>query len=133
MYSMATVSFSEIWNGKSWRDATVPMPGGGIYSSQLSGVSCAAVNRCVAVGDIELYLKGVSTERAAAVTWNGKSWAVTGVPAPGKGKASLFNDVTCLSPADCVAVGQVGPAGSANSTGLSGFWNGMSWRLVAAK
>jgi len=56
---------------------------------------------------------------------------VTSVPAPGKGKSSLFTDVTCLSATDCVAVGQVGPAGSANdtSTALSGFWNGKSWRL----
>ena len=43
----------------------------------------------------------------------------------------MFTDVTCLSATDCVAVGQLGPAGSANdtSTALSGFWNGKSWRL----
>lgn len=134
MYSTATVSFSKIWNGKSWRDATVPLPGGGVNSSHLWGVSCAAVNRCVAVGDIELYPpRGVSTERAAAVTWNGKAWAVTSVPGPAKGKASLFQDVTCLSAADCVAVGQTGPAGSATGTALSGFWNGKRWRLVTAR
>lgn len=133
MYATATVSFSEIWNGKSWRDAPVPLPGGGTGSSHLWGVSCAAVNQCVAVGDIESYLKGASTRRAAAVTWNGKAWTVTGVPGPGNGKASVFNDVTCLSTADCVAVGQAGPAGSTNGAGLSGFWNGKSWRLVAAK
>jgi hypothetical protein len=132
MYSTATASFSEIRNGKSWRDASVPLPGGGTDSSHLWGVSCAAVNRCVAVGDIESYLKGATTERTAAVTWNGKAWTVTGVPGPGKGKASLFKDVTCLSAADCVAVGQAGPAGSSNGTGLSGFWNGKSWRLVTA-
>ncbi|HMD91168.1 MAG TPA: hypothetical protein VKG80_00850, partial [Trebonia sp.] len=126
--------FSEIWNGTSWRDAAVPLPGGGTNSSDLSGVSCAAVNRCVAVGDIELYpLKGVSTERAAAVTWNGKAWTVTGVPSPGKGNASLFQDVTCLSATDCVAVGQAGPAGLPNGTALSGFWNGKRWRLVTAR
>lgn len=40
--------------------------------------------------------------------------------------------VTCLTASDCVAVGQVGPTGSTNVTGLSGFWNGKTWRLVAA-
>ena len=105
-------------------------PLAGVNSSRLWGVSCAAAGRCVAVGDIELYQKGAGTERVAAVTWNGKAWAVTGVPGPGKGKASLFKDVTCLSAADCVAVGQAGPAGSATGTGLSGFWNGKSWRLA---
>jgi hypothetical protein len=134
MYSTATVSFSKIWNGKTWRNAAVPLPGGGVNSSHLWGVSCAAMNRCVAVGDIQLYPpKGASTERAAAVTWNGKAWTVTSVPAPGKGKASLFQDVTCLSAAHCVAVGQAGPAGSATGTALSGFWNGKRWRLVTAR
>jgi hypothetical protein len=75
----------------------------------------------------------VSTQRAAAVTWNGKAWTATGVPAPGKGKASLFQAVTCLSAADCVAVGQAGPAGSATGTPLSGFWNGKRWHLVTAR
>ena len=116
------VSFSEIWDGKSWRYAT--MPGGGANS-----VSCAAASRCVAVGDTE----SGGTQRAAALTWNGKAWAVTRVPAQGKGQASIFLDVTCLSAADCVAVGQAGPPGSPNTTGLTGFWNGKSWRLVTAQ
>ena len=135
MYSTATVSFSEIWNGKNWRDAAVPLPGGGTSSSHLWGISCATVNRCVAVGDTELYVKGVNTGKPAAVIWNGKTWTVTAIPGPGKSKRSLFEDVTCLSAADCVAVGQMGPAGSPNATGtgLSGFWNGKSWRLVAGE
>jgi hypothetical protein len=133
MFATATASFSGIWNGNSWRDATVPLPGGGTSGSMLSGVSCAAANRCVAVGAIQSYRTGSST--AAAATWNGNAWTVTSVPAPGKDKSSLFEDVTCLSATDCAAVGQVGPAGSANvtSTALSGFWNGKRWRLVAAK
>ena len=130
MYATATAAFSEIWNGRSWRDATVPLPGGGINSSHLWGVSCAAASRCVAVGDTEVYLKGGSTHGAAAVTWNGKTWTATGIPGPGKGKTSLFMDVTCLSAKSCVAVGQAGPAGSAAGAGLSGFFNGRSWRLV---
>jgi hypothetical protein len=133
MFATATVSFSGIWNGTSWRDATVPLPGGGESGSLLSAVSCAAANRCVAVGAIQSYRTGAFT--AAAVAWNGRAWTVTSVPAPGKDKASLFEDVTCRSATDCVAVGQAGPAGSWNvtSTALSGFWNGKRWRLVAAK
>jgi hypothetical protein len=134
MYSTATVSFSEIWNGKSWRDATVPLPGGGVNSSHLWGVSCAAVNRCAAVGDIELYpQKGVRTERAAAVTWNGKAWKATSVPAPPKGKSSMLNDVTCLSASSCVAVGQFGSVGLTTGTALSAFWNGKRWHLVPTR
>ncbi len=126
-------SLAEIWNGKSWRLTTVPWTKG-TANPALSGVSCVTANRCVAVGTIDSNLTGVgNTGRAAAATWSGKAWTVTGVPAPAKGKASLFKDATCLSAADCVAIGQVGPFGSTNGTGLSGFWNGKSWRLVAAK
>jgi hypothetical protein len=126
-------SLAEVWNGKSWRLASVRWPKG-TSNAELSGVSCAAVNACVAVGTIDSNLKSVSnTGKAAAVTWNGKAWAVTNVPAPGKGKASLFRGVTCRSATNCVAVGQLGPAVSTNGTGLSGFWNGKSWRLVAAR
>jgi hypothetical protein len=73
-----------------------------------------------------------NTGRAAAVTWNGRTWTVTKVPAPARGKSSLFNGVSCLSAVNCVAAGQVGPENSTNGTGLSGFWNGRSWRLVTA-
>ena len=126
-------SLVQTWNGRSWRITTVPWPKG-TSNELLSGVWCAAANRCVAVGTVDSNLSAASnTGKAAAATWNGKTWAVTGVPAPGKGKSSLFEKVTCLGPADCVAVGQLGPAGSTNGTGLSGFWNGTSWRLVSAR
>ena len=58
---------------------------------------------------------------------------MTSLPAAGKGNASQFNDVTCLSAAHCVAVGQAGPLGSVYSTALTGFWNGKCWRLVTAQ
>lgn len=133
MFATATLSFSGIWNGSSWRDATVPLPGGGTSGSVLTGVSCPSADRCLAAGAIESYRTGVFT--AAAVSWNGQAWTVTSVPGPGKGKADLFEDATCVSATDCVAVGWVGPAGSTGltSTALSGFWNGKRWRLVAAR
>jgi len=125
-------SLTDMWNGKAWAHTTVPWPKG-TTNEELNGVSCTAPDRCVAVGVADSNLKAVSnTGRAAAATWNGKAWAVTSVPAPGKGKASLFNKVTCLSATDCVAVGQVGPFESLAGTGLSGFWNGTGWHLVAA-
>jgi hypothetical protein len=126
-------SLAEMWNGKSWTLATVPWPKG-TSNPALFGVSCSAANACVAVGIIDSNLNVMSnTGKAAAVTWNGKAWAVTSVPAPGKGKASLLRGVTCLSATNCAAVGQLGPSGSTNGTGLSGFWNGKGWRLVTAR
>ena len=135
MHSTAIDSFSEIWNGKSWRAADVPLPGGAVTSTPLYGVSCPGTHRCVAVGAIESYSKGVITDRAASATWNGKTWTVISVPAPAKGKSTLLNAVTCLSATACVAVGQLGPVspdGLTAGTGLSAFWNGKHWHLVAA-
>ena len=126
-------SLAETWNGKAWTLTTLHWPKG-TSNELLFSVSCAATSRCVLVGNIDSNLNLTSNSgKAAAATWNGRAWTVTSVPAPAKGKASLLRDVTCLSAANCVAVGQAGPSGSTNGTGLSAFWNGKSWRLVAAK
>jgi hypothetical protein len=126
-------SLAEMWNGKKWVLTSIPWPKG-TTNPTLTRTSCPAVNRCVAVGIIDSTLSGDNNSgRAAAATWNGKVWATTPVAPPGKGKASLFNGVACLSAADCVAVGQAGPVNTTNGPGLSGFWNGKSWRLVTAK
>jgi hypothetical protein len=131
------VSLAEMWNGKQWVLTPVPWPKG-TSNPGLSGVSCVAANRCVAVGNINqnVFASG-NYGKVGAATWNGKAWTVTPTPTPAKNMASLFNGVTCLSATSCVAVGQIGKVGTTNGktigTGLSGFWNGTSWHLIAAK
>jgi hypothetical protein len=129
-------STAQLWDGESWSAPAVTWPPG-TYLPTLSGVSCTAADRCVAVGSIDPGSDssggGVNSGMAAAVTWNGTAWTVMSVPAPRAGQASEFNAVTCLTPTDCVAVGQAGPVSTANGSGLSGFWNGKRWRLVAAQ
>jgi len=125
-------AFSELWNGRTWRVAGIAWPRG-TGNSFLVGVSCAAAAWCVADGYTGFNVTATGhTGRAAAVSWNGKAWRVTGVPAPAKGSASLFNAVSCLSAAYCVAVGQEGPLSTTQGNGLTGFWNGKGWKLVAA-
>jgi hypothetical protein len=70
--------------------------------------------------------------KAAAAIWNGKTWAVSPVPVLARGKSSTLQGVSCPLAAGCVAVGKAGPTGSLAGNGLSGIWNGKSWRLVAA-
>jgi hypothetical protein len=124
--------FAERWNGSRWTGVSVPWPRG-TGNSYLVGVSCAAPRNCVAVGYSGVSVTaGSDTGKAAAVSWQGKAWTVTKVPAPGRGKASLFSDVSCLPAGSCVAAGQVGPASSTESIGLTGFWTGKAWRLVTA-
>lgn len=95
------------------------------FDTSLFGVSCVSATGCVAVG----YENGI--RKPAAASWNGKHWTVTPAASPPAGKISLFDAVACLTAANCVAAGHQG-ADAVDGTGLSGFWNGKSWRLVLA-
>jgi len=122
-------SFSEFWNGRAWSAGTISWPKG-VSHPFLVAVSCGSAKSCVAVGSVDAnFNDGGHTGQAAATAWNGKSWTAGKVAAPGKGKASLFNEVSCPAVADCVAVGQLGPYNSDEGSGLAGFWNGKSWSL----
>jgi len=124
--------FAETWNGKAWTNARVPWPKG-TRSSLLIAVSCASRSYCAAVGNIgEAPASAANAGRPAVFRWNGRAWALQPVSALAKGKAGAFSDIFCRSAADCTAVGDIGPAGSVNASGLSGFWNGKSWKLVPA-
>ena len=68
--------------------------------------------------------------------WNGKSWSFKKVPVPPKGGGStarsMLQGARCLSPTDCVAVGQLDLGSSEQyQYGFSGFWNGKSWKPAA--
>jgi hypothetical protein len=52
--------------------------------------------------------------------------------APAKGKGSVLNGLMWRSTTYCAAVGMAGPANSSNGNGESGFWNGKTWKLIAA-
>jgi len=130
-----TGSFIETWNGTAWaRSAPIVWPKG-TKNPWLVGMSCYAAGHCFTAGYIDWNpdANGGNTGRAAAAQWNGKGWTSTPVTPPGGGKATLFDAVTCRSASFCVAVGLAGPYGQSAGTGLSAFWNGKSWRLVAAK
>jgi hypothetical protein len=124
--------FAETWNGKAWATARVPWPKG-TMSSLLIAVSCASRSYCAAVGNIGQDLASAANAgRPAVFRWNGGAWALQPVPALAKGKAGAFSDIFCRSAASCAAVGTIGPAGSVSASGLSGFWNGKTWKLVLA-
>ena len=124
-------SFAEFWDGKTWTAGTISWPKG-TSNNYLVGVSCAAANSCLAVGyvNVNLNVNGAHTGKAAATRWNGKTWTATAVPAPGKAKASLFNEVSCPAAASCLAVGQLGTYGTDEGNGLAGFWNGKIWTMT---
>jgi hypothetical protein len=122
----APFALTHIWNGTTWTPAKASSTSG----TWLSSVSCLSATNCLAVGGHET-ISGTGAPIADA--WNGKAWTSTPVTPPGGGKATLFDAVTCRSASFCMAVGLGGPYGQSAGTGLSGFWNGKTWRLVAAK
>jgi len=123
-------SFAERWNGKTWSAGKISWPAN-TRSPYLVAASCRSAASCLAVGFADAnFDAGGHTGRAVATAWNGKTWTPTTVPAPAKGKASLFNEVSCPAAAACVAVGQLGPYNSDEGGGLAGFWNATTWKLA---
>jgi hypothetical protein len=115
-------SRAERWNGTSWK--TVPTR----RRSQLGGVSCPSLTRCVVAGRIAS--NGPQTPPVMAQVWNGKGWDPQHLPTPANATDAFLNGVSCVSPRLCTAVGSV-IAGTDNERQhtLVEQWNGTSWRV----
>ena len=121
--------------------ATVPGPSGwNIVASPSSGEpddivlgsTCANAVECWTVGTT---VTGLGTNPDAQFTplieqWNGATWSLAAVPANPAVHGGFF-DVTCVSIADCWAVGTVlaGQGGQPTGT-LAADWNGTAWSIV---
>jgi hypothetical protein len=104
----------------------VPAPG---ESSSLNAVTCISAARCWAVGD---YARG-STDFDQALRWNGRRWSR--IPVPGRGNNlgdadTALNDVTCVTPASCWAVGELGRRDGSEHNQVV-HWNGRAWSPVS--
>jgi hypothetical protein len=126
---VSITAFAENWNGKVWTATRLPWPTGtGI--SLLGGVSCtssgSAGRHCLATGASGT----VNGGGAAAVTWDGKTWSLTKVPAPAAGNFSELTAVSCVSAVSCFAAGVIGPTNASSARPLAGFWNGSAWKLA---
>jgi hypothetical protein len=129
--SLKSTAYTETWNGKAWTATKFSWPATEPLSI-LQGVSCANTatvgTRCVAVGVAGTQDPGTPV----AVSWNGKAWTATKVPALGPGKPAAFYGVSCRSAKQCIAIGSVGALNSPTVSPLAGFWNGSVWKLAAA-
>ncbi len=119
------------WNGTRWRNVSVPNPGGtGADSvSELFAVRCVAAANCWAVG---VHSSG-GAQLNEALHWNGTKWTAVPTPNPGgkgNGKISELEDSTCVTSADCWAVGDFG-SGTEGPTeqriNQVLHWNGKKW------
>jgi hypothetical protein len=110
------------WDGSSWSMTTTPSPS---VQSVLYGVSCTALNSCMAVG----YDDGVSGFVTLVESWNGSVWSVVSSPNVGPYN-SVLQSVSCLNSVTCMAVGWYD--GSSGSETLVESWNGSMWSVVSS-
>jgi hypothetical protein len=106
--SVRDVPLAESWNGTRWRVLPTPAVKGKTVSL-LSGISCTASTRCIAVG----YSSKGTNFATLAELWNGKAWKIIATPTePGAG----FGAISCKA-GMCEAVG----------SGVAARWNGKRW------
>jgi hypothetical protein len=116
----------EHWNGKAWRAAKTPDPGGHAARDGLTGVTATSPSSAWAVGE---YTAG-STERALILHWNGRAWRQAASPNPGGTHGSALTAVTAVSASSIWAVGEYWTATAEKTMVL--HWNGRLWRHVAS-
>ena len=112
-------------SGAYWSIQNTPTPGGSLYMSDLAAVSCVSASACTAVGSRDNPSLGQAT---LAERWDGPRWTVQATPDPAGAGISMLTDVSCVSAAACLAVGNYG-----NGRFLFGAfverWNGTRWAL----
>ncbi len=89
-----------------------------------NGVACVSTSDCWAVG----YGNNGSAYQSLIEHWNGASWSIVSSPNTSGTQFNTLHDVTCVSAADCWAVGY-SSTGSAYET-LIQRWDGTSWSIV---
>ncbi len=123
----------EHWDGTAWSvvpSVAEPGPNGGY----LNGLSCVDADDC--------WASGATTDDTGAASgilmqhWDGSSWTDMSatVPAPNASAGAIVSSISCLSAAQCWAVGASGSFGGGGGGNFQpkSFienWNGSSWSI----
>jgi len=115
----------ESWNGTGWSIVPSPNRPG---SNELRGVSCVSASACTAVGWSQSPASGAQP-RTLVESWNGTAWSIVPSPNPDTGQdPDILSGVSCVTAAFCAAVGNYGPADSAEP--ITEIWNGQTWSVA---
>jgi hypothetical protein len=123
----ADLTLIEHWNGKAWKPAPSPSPGGRSRFNVLAGIAATSPSNAWAVG----YYQTADSYQPLIVHWNGKSWRR--IAGPGLGGAytqTFLRAVSARSASNAWAVGSFGNATSSQTVTL--HWNGTAWKRVAS-
>ena len=107
------------WNGSRW---TTGRAAGTRTSAELIAVSCPSTSSCVAVG---AYGATEGTALPLIEHWDGRGWSRQAAPLPAGIRYGVLNDVSCSSPAMCVAVG------NGQGHAIEARWNGRAWSAAS--
>jgi hypothetical protein len=112
------------WNGSVW------LPNSGApnltssYATDLAGVACTSGSNCWAVGSTQ----PGGSNRSLIERWDGNSWSLTSAPDVPVNSGNYLDGVTCVSDADCWAVGFYFYGNVARS--MIQHWNGTTWQVT---
>jgi hypothetical protein len=124
-------SLVETFDGAHWKILTdaAPTPQQG-HVDYVYGDSCTSATQCTAVGVVGAISGNSVTWHAFAEVLAGSTWQVTPTGSLASGAASSFEDVSCVSPAFCVAVGGLGPFNYwTTGRAVDGTFNGSTWAV----
>ena len=117
----------EHWDGTAW--TSVPSDARGGSTANLAGVDGTSSSDSWAVG--WHVARGTQTIAAFAEHWDGRSWTMSDIPAPGY--ASSLTGVSAISADDVWAVGSWARSKQPQRTlPLIEHWDGSSWSIVDA-
>jgi hypothetical protein len=116
---------AERWNGTSWALQTIAEPKGNT-NADLSGVSCTANTRCMAVGS---FFNKEAIETMVAEQWDGTKWTVLTTPLDTVADSTGLGDVSCTFATSCTAVGFYHDPADGNRA-LAEDWS-VRWQLQA--
>jgi hypothetical protein len=121
----------EHWDGGAW--SVVPsFTGQNPEGGYLSSVACVSSSDCWASGSTT---DGTGMASGTLMeNWNGSAWSFVPTPVPPGSAGSILGGVSCLSAAQCWAVGSSGSFGGGGGSGFqpNSFiesWNGSAWSI----
>jgi hypothetical protein len=109
------------WNITQWSNPP------GARLGWLGDVSCSGSTFCMAVGGDSRTT--FSAQRAFSERWTGSHWKRLTMPTPARSRWSELGGVSCVTDAECVAVGDYQSAAKRTLT-FAEAWNGHSWTVM---
>lgn len=115
------------WDGQTWTQAASPTGSDGA-GTFLNAIICNSTTDCWAVGS-----SSTTTSSSTLIQhWNGVAWSVVVSPNASNAPINYLSAVTCLSSADCWAVGSSADSNDSNNQTLIEHWNGSAWSAVTS-